>query len=609
MSTAVSLAPAPVFKAFDNNGLPLFNGQLFTFVAGSSTPQATYVDSTGTTTNTNPIILNSRGEANVWLAAGLTYKLVLQDSFGNQIWSVDQIPGGQALTAASIGALLYPQTPAELALGITPTNFQYPSGNVLRYGAKGDNATNDRVPIKTAFQVMIQQGGGVITLPWGASGIYYVNGLDAASATINVPQVQSDFSIAPQAYPVQFYIPGLKNTKVVFEGATIRSDFTGGGYLFAFDGCSVIHLEKPTFVGATVMTGNVPTVTGNSAIGIFSLTQNSSNISMRDFNGVSVYSAVDITGDPAGAFRVSDVSLLGNSVHNVGYYGFTFRDNGDQVFIENAYTHGTNRPVFIYGVADISGTVVADGLNGGFNALIKAYHRQTRNISLNMYFQNCYQQNPRIGFESQFNIANQASPQSVQNVYLKIDETNNLAFTTTLSATATSATLAVTPGSSSLVYAGATGVYPVTFSDGEVRQVTLTNGSASATWTGGLTNAVANVASGGGGQALYFSYFAGSGGTVLTSTSANLLWNNISLTGTLAGVLSTNVALNTNCQCQINVDGFFYTQPAAVSLPLTDLFNNNGYVSSCASSRIYLHLASTQQVLALLTGLKARTIT
>lgn len=106
MSTAVTLAPVPVFRAWDNNGNPLFNGQLFTYVAGSSTPQATYIDSTGTTPNSNPVILNARGEASVWLATGLTYKLTLQDSLGNQIWSVDQIPGGLQITQALFNSFL-----------------------------------------------------------------------------------------------------------------------------------------------------------------------------------------------------------------------------------------------------------------------------------------------------------------------------------------------------------------------------------------------------------------------------------------------------------------------------------------------------------------------
>ncbi len=156
MSTAVQLAPTPVFKAFDNNGLPLFAGLLYTYVAGSSTPQATYTDSTGATPNTNPVQLNARGEANVWLASGLTYKLTLKDALGNQIWSVDQIPGGTALTQASLGLLLYPQTAAEAAASVTPTNYYYPAIplDIRRYGG-GNTATaaTNRAAITQAIAV------------------------------------------------------------------------------------------------------------------------------------------------------------------------------------------------------------------------------------------------------------------------------------------------------------------------------------------------------------------------------------------------------------------------------------------------------------------------
>ena len=139
----VALSPVPVFKAFDNNGAPLAFGTLGSFIAGTSTPQATYQDSTGSTPNTNPIILNARGEANVWLTQSQIYKLVLKDTLGNIIWSVDNIPGGQALTQQIIGQLFYPQTTQETAAGVTPVNYFYPPGNVLRYGAKGDGATDN----------------------------------------------------------------------------------------------------------------------------------------------------------------------------------------------------------------------------------------------------------------------------------------------------------------------------------------------------------------------------------------------------------------------------------------------------------------------------------
>lgn len=86
----------PLFSARNASGLPLVGGQLFSYAAGTNTPQATYTDSTGITANPNPVVLNARGEAPVWLNSTLTYKFVLEDSLGNTIWTADNVPGGYA---------------------------------------------------------------------------------------------------------------------------------------------------------------------------------------------------------------------------------------------------------------------------------------------------------------------------------------------------------------------------------------------------------------------------------------------------------------------------------------------------------------------------------
>lgn len=75
---------------FDANGVPLVGGKLYTYYAGTVSPLTTYTDSTGGSANTNPIILDSRGEADVWLGLG-TYKMVLKDSVDALIWTVDNI--------------------------------------------------------------------------------------------------------------------------------------------------------------------------------------------------------------------------------------------------------------------------------------------------------------------------------------------------------------------------------------------------------------------------------------------------------------------------------------------------------------------------------------
>jgi hypothetical protein len=85
-----SLSPPPKLQFFDANGAPLAGGQLYTYAAGTTTPLTSYTDSTGVSANTNPIILDSRGEANVWLG-GSSYKLALYTSAGVLIWTVDNI--------------------------------------------------------------------------------------------------------------------------------------------------------------------------------------------------------------------------------------------------------------------------------------------------------------------------------------------------------------------------------------------------------------------------------------------------------------------------------------------------------------------------------------
>ena len=101
------IAPSLIQSFRDSNGNPLAGGSLYTYTAGTSTPQATYIDQTGNTANANPVVLNSRGEAPVWLTIGQTYKFVLYDAFSTLIYSVDQVtpttPSGTPQTLAASG--------------------------------------------------------------------------------------------------------------------------------------------------------------------------------------------------------------------------------------------------------------------------------------------------------------------------------------------------------------------------------------------------------------------------------------------------------------------------------------------------------------------------
>jgi hypothetical protein len=96
---AVNLSPVGGVAAqfFDNNGLPLSGGKLYTYLAGTTTPAVTYTNNGGFTANSNPIVLNAAGRVadsgEIWLTDGVNYKFVLQDQNSVQIAVWDNVTG------------------------------------------------------------------------------------------------------------------------------------------------------------------------------------------------------------------------------------------------------------------------------------------------------------------------------------------------------------------------------------------------------------------------------------------------------------------------------------------------------------------------------------
>ena len=146
-----SLAPTPKLQFFDANGAPLVGGLLYTYEAGSTTPLTSYTDSTGVSANTNPIVLDSRGEANLWFGASI-YKITLYDSANVLIWTVDNVSSALVLLAAPSGSSLVGYLPE--GTGAVPTTVQAKlreSVSVKDFGAVGNGVADDTVAIQTAL--------------------------------------------------------------------------------------------------------------------------------------------------------------------------------------------------------------------------------------------------------------------------------------------------------------------------------------------------------------------------------------------------------------------------------------------------------------------------
>jgi hypothetical protein len=120
--TAVQPIPDPHMSFVNAVGLACAGCKLSTFAAGTTTSLATFTDSTGAVQNTNPVILDLTGSANIW-GSQAAYKFVLEDPLGNILFTEDNIPvvctvtSCPPATAASIGAVSLTDTSAQTMAG------------------------------------------------------------------------------------------------------------------------------------------------------------------------------------------------------------------------------------------------------------------------------------------------------------------------------------------------------------------------------------------------------------------------------------------------------------------------------------------------------------
>lgn len=233
-----------ILQLLSDQGVVGAGFKINTYLAGSvNTPVQTYTDSTLATPNANPIVMGSNGRlpnVSVWAPSGTLIKMVITDTNNNPLagGTIDNIPliNDVAVVAA------FAQTSAEIAAGVTPTNFGYPPYDLRRYGADpsgvaaSDNAMTQAIAVCGAT-------GGTIRAP---NGKYTF----AASIAMNIKRsiiVQGDGSATGGAQPA---------TQIVFTGSgagifiDMRSS-TGCG----FRDCQIVH-NNAGFTGTYVKCGN-----------------------------------------------------------------------------------------------------------------------------------------------------------------------------------------------------------------------------------------------------------------------------------------------------------------------------------------------------------------
>lgn len=114
MAVAI-LLPAPELQFCDADGKPYAGGSIATYVPGTTTPKATWVDPGEAALNSNPIILDAAGRCIIY--GDGAYRLILRDAAGNLIY--DQL-SDTVISAAMEPVVSAPTiADAKVLLGIT----------------------------------------------------------------------------------------------------------------------------------------------------------------------------------------------------------------------------------------------------------------------------------------------------------------------------------------------------------------------------------------------------------------------------------------------------------------------------------------------------------
>jgi hypothetical protein len=237
---SVNLSPVGnAFQFFSNEGLPLAGGKLQTFQAGSTTPLATYTDSSGLIANTNPIILGTSGRPpeTIWLSDGFFYKFVLSDANDVVIQTYDNLYGivdaqPPAATPIPTGAILL----------WSGSIGSIPAGYVLCNGNNGTPDLRDRFIVGAGSTYAVNATGGSAdsTLPTHTHG-----------ATSVVTDPGHKHAIGNTQYP-----DGPNTGRQYFTPNDAGLGFTDNNVNSAFTGITVATTNANAGVSAT--NGNLP---------------------------------------------------------------------------------------------------------------------------------------------------------------------------------------------------------------------------------------------------------------------------------------------------------------------------------------------------------------
>ncbi|HEB28578.1 MAG TPA: hypothetical protein ENI05_12530 [Porticoccus sp.] len=249
----------PRVLVFDTNAALVSGAKANFYIAGTLTRQNTFTDSALTVASSNPVVADGNGVlAPIYLDATLNYKVDITDSLDSSLsgYPVDNITA--ALTAAEVGAVLYPITVGETSAGLTTAdlNISYKPLDINRYGTNTTPGTTD---MTTAISNATAAAGSTGWVEfqgetYAVSSLAFTNNMrwrcSSGQATIkcsNTGGVQEGFITVTGSLIVD--LKGLifdGNSKVDRLVEVINSSDTGSGKYVSSEGCTFKNTDTNT---------------------------------------------------------------------------------------------------------------------------------------------------------------------------------------------------------------------------------------------------------------------------------------------------------------------------------------------------------------------------